>query len=249
MINKLEEPTIEIRRKKSSWMSTLHDKMKKRIPSISQLANTALKSSTYGYGYDLHSENYFNEKNRVKILADLERILTLKNKETDFYTKTRIAPLSISFPLDINKVKSKLGGPDFILENPKIENHCVFFYKIKSWKYKMNYQFHFYNKKLFYVNVEFSNIDFSRLDDRNKVLQMVLEKYMEKDTATIKQFPVVLEDADNNKVVVSNDLKVNMHYFSKDVKLENELKGILDEVVMKKMNKYNSAKNNFMKIL
>lgn len=252
LISQPEEQVVEYRKKKkSSWAATLHEKMMKRIPGLSQLKNTAIKSTTYGYGYNYYSENYYMEKNRIKLLVDLDRILQMNAKDCDFKAKTSIAPLSLKFPLEQKHVKSKLGSPDYILDNSeKIEGHEMYFYKIKSWKYKMNYQFHFHKGKLFYVNVEFSNLDFSKLDDRNKILQMVMEKYVDKQVKDqIMQFPVVLNDDDNNKLIISKELNVNMHYFSNDISLNEDLTKLLEQVVLKKMNKYNAQKNNFMKIL
>ena len=252
LINQPEEPSIEIRKKKKSgWAASLHQKMMKRIPSISQLKNTAIRSTTYGYGYNYYSESYYLEKNRIKLTSDIDRVLQMKEREFDFMTKKDIAPLSISISSNKKTIKSKLGDPDYILSNDeKIHGHEMYFYKIKSWKYRMNYQFHFYNDQLFYVNVEFSNLDFSKLSERNRILEMVLEKYVEKESAAkIHQFPVVLKDNEGNKLIISKELNVNMHYFSNDSKLNNQLDELLQQVVLKKMNKYNTQKNNFLKIL
>lgn len=252
LINQPEEQPVEIRKKKKSgWASSLHQKMMKRIPGLSQFKSNPVRSKTYGYGYSYYSENYFLEKNRIKLTSDVDRVLQMKQKDIDFVSQTNIAPLSLEFPLSMKDIKGKLGEPDFVLNNQeKISGHEMLFYKIKSWKYKMNYQFHFFNGSLFYVNVEFSNLDFSNLHDRNKILQMVIEKYMEKDCAEyVKQFPVVLSDTEQNKLIISRELNVNLHYFSNDVVLNRQLDELLQQVVLKKMNKYNVQKNNFMKIL
>lgn len=247
LISQPEENSLEFK-SNSGWAKSLHNKLKSHIPKLSQLTKGSVKATTYGYGH--FSENYYLEKNKIKYTSDLDRLLQLKKKNIDFVSNKTIAPLSLSFPLTQGDVKAKLGAPDYVFENYKVIGHEMAFYRIRSWKYRMNYQFHYYNNKLFYVNVEFSNLDFNKLNERSKVIQMIMEKYVSHTSrATLNGFPFTIADTDGNKLIITKDININMSYFSNDIQLNRELSNLLHQDIIRRMNSYDNKKNSFMKIL
>lgn len=122
------------------------------------------------------------------------------------------------FGTNINKLKEKLGTPDYSLK----KQVCSLEFKILVYRMRLGglntrLELHFYEDSLFYYNYIFSHI---KNKEKRKLKKLLKLKYL-KSKSNLKNKVIV--DQSNNKIKISNNINFTINYITGDVNILKEL--------------------------
>jgi len=177
--------------------------------------------------------NYYQSRlNRIdsweklyNFIKDSEYISLPKEKEIVFY--------DLPFGLSQKAIVKQFGKPRHILiNNPKIKDHEVYFYKFNFYGVMAKCEIHFIKKSFFLASYFFSRT----IDDACKeILDIILLKYMDGASLSFEnKFQLV--DKNNNRLIFEKDVDYVVTYFSGDSNLNQSIIDKIKEAEFKRLN-------------
>lgn len=161
---------------------------------------------------------------------------TINIKEYINVHKTKLviqSPTSISFSNKINfgdspfKVAIRIGTPFFKYERKGDYRHKIFMYKIYLGNYKAKLEYHFFNKKLFFITYSFPD-----LSDTKKVIGILKKKYKLEDTIDLEVYKI--KDAQNNILYLDTSLEFTINYLTGNRSILDAIEGRLEDIIKNK---------------
>ena len=118
----------------------------------------------------------------------------------------------------------KSGKSSFKYEKREEYRHKIVLYKVYFGNYKAKIEYHFFNKKLFFITYSFPE-----LKDPEKVINMIKKKY--KIDASIDLETSKIIDANNNILYLDTSLEFTINYFTGDKFIVDSIEGKLIDIV------------------
>lgn len=133
---------------------------------------------------------------------------SIKTNQNKLNTNIQIlVDSSINFNSTILDIKKKYGAPINKIENKVVNNVIILFYKLKIANQNAKCEFHFYNKKLFYIRYSFSCLN----EEKEKSAISVLEKKYLVNTKFDYENQIII-DSLNNVLFINKGINFNIDY-------------------------------------
>ncbi len=163
----------------------------------------------YGYSTGYTAQDYYQNINFLNHSSSaLINLLSnsLSDNQDAMHALLEIKPYDLQFGTSLKETIKNYGRPNYSIDNSSKINDCtVVFYKKKVSTIKLVSQFHFYKKELFFARMDFSsNQSISMQSLNEKVVELVLKKYIGK-TDFVNSKKLILNDNKENSIVVSLD--------------------------------------------
>lgn len=191
-----------------------------------------MKSVSLGYYFSYYRNYIQYRKNKKEYYKqylqqeDLSSIRQLLEKEGDVNTDAPIRFYSLEHGNTTAEVSKVLGTPVSIIKHQTFDSlHSIYCYKKRVSAISLLTYCHFWDNKLFMVQSCYPN---AKKFTWNSVLELVQRKYR----FDIKDFnqSITIENQSNGKLVIENDINLNLFYFSNSP----AVRGIINSVLSKK---------------
>ncbi len=137
-----------------------------------------------------------------------ERYVFCNNKKVILTQTPIIFKGKIEFGLNEKEIQQILGKSHFIYQDERLEGYITLYYKNKISNLKNKSQLHLYKNHFFYGIQVFPYINKQQIQDIVSLLQV---KYQ---FSTSFEMPFILKDANNNKLIVSENVGLSMEYIT-----------------------------------
>jgi hypothetical protein len=191
-----------------------------------------MKSVSLGYYFSYYRNYLQYRKNKKEYYKqylqqeDLASIRGLIEKECDVDTIAPIQFYNLEHGNTTAEVSRVLGGPVSIIKHQTFDSlHSIYCYKKRVSAISLLTYCHFWDNKLFMVQSCYPN---AKKFTWNAVLELLQRKY----DFDIKEFnhSITIESQSNGKLVIENDINLNLFYFSNCT----AVRSIIDSVLNKK---------------
>lgn len=180
------------------------------------------RSIKHSHGYKHHRNDYYKQHNRIisnRVLSNL--FIKARKFDIQFNTSTEITPLKLKFGIYYYEVIRELGKPRFEINQDIGNKHRVLFYRKNISDYNFLSQLHFYANQLVFVKSDFDYLSHGA-DGRRSILRSLFQKY-----SIISNYEfsknIVIKDADNNIVTISDVGKISLQYFAGNEMIVNSI--------------------------
>lgn len=155
------------------------------------------------YIRDQHYKDHYSELyERLNSLKSLGENNGEKFQEID----SEIEFNKVSFGCSKKELQNKLGKPDFLFKNKKVDTHQILLYIKGRGLEKVKTEFHFIGQELFLVKYI---IKYNKSKAAFKAKESILKQFK---LSTNKYFEYKVQDKSYNKLIIRNDLQFEANY-------------------------------------
>lgn len=123
-------------------------------------------------------------------------------------TKRKITFLDdLPFGSSFNEIKNRIYGSYRIVR--ELENISIILSEVKIHNYKFIVELHFYKQKLVFYKYIFKS-----KEHKNLLLNLMLDKYLNKDEADLRMKNLTITDNDNNRLLLEDEVHLSISYLT-----------------------------------
>ena len=179
------------------------------------------KRTDYGYGGYGDREDYYQNLFTDRSISSLLHWVSLK-EEAVCNPHIQLAFRGIHFGASKKDMHKKLGKPRFIIQNPQLAQHEVFFYRFSINRLHSIAALHFLENEFFMASHTFKQIS-------TKNYQRVLEALTSKYGVMLTDCETAVKDPQNHLVSVNPGLYLSVRYVSGQPHIADCLTQLLKE--------------------
>jgi len=197
------------------------------------------------YSYDRRKKyyskiDYYENKNCLNSIDKLNNLIKpdlSSHLEIESNSK-EIKPYNLPFGLLVKKAKKRLGKPSFHLNNSAIiPKHEVLFYKTSINQFKLLIQIHFIDNKSFFICNQIYSNDELQLQDKQKIVSLITEKYCNHPLKNNTTVSIKLMDKNKNLIYTNDEFSFYVYYLTGDLKIYKILQTMQKKIKKQKEKK------------